>query len=219
MDLFQLPLSQQAFVQMQDVQQKMQLHPPTEGNDKWLYSWGSGIFASAKVYRTLIGHPSVHIIFKWLWKCQCQPKHKVFFWLLIKDRLSTRKLLRRNMQLDSYNRALCNVLVEESVTHLFLDCAFARMCWGIISIDIPLNSEFLELAVELRAQLNTRFFMEATILLCWTIWKARNELIFNGVSLNSVDCQRVLFQELKLLKHRLKEGLQDPFSSWIQSLV
>jgi hypothetical protein len=107
------------------------------------------------------------------------------------------------------------MLVEESVTHLFLHCAFARMCWDIISIDIPLNSEFLELAVELRPQLNTQFFMEATILLCWTIWTARNELIFNGISLNSVDCQRVLHRELRLLKHRLEAGLEDLFSSWI----
>ena len=26
--------------------------------------------------------------FKWLWKSSCQNKHKVFFWLLLKDRLA-----------------------------------------------------------------------------------------------------------------------------------
>jgi hypothetical protein len=69
------------------------------------------------------------------------------------------------------------MLVEESAFHLFLDCSVARMCWDILNVDIPLNDDFLDLAVELKAQLNTQFFMEAIILLCWIIWTARNELI------------------------------------------
>ena len=168
---------------------------------------GSNIFASAKVYRILVGHANVHIIFKWLWKSQCQPKHKVFFWLLIKGRLSTRNILRRrNMHPDSYNCALCNMLVEESAFHLFLDCSVARMCWDILNVDIPLNDDFPDLAVELKAQLNTQFFMEAIILLCWIIWTARNELIFKGNSLNLVGCS-----ELNLLKHRIKANQQEQF--------
>lgn len=174
-NLFQLPLSQPAFLQMQEIHQIMQSHPLNDSDDRWIYSWGSNNFASAKVYRILVGHENVHIIYKWLWKSQCQPKHKVFFWLLIKDRLSTRNLLRRrNMNLDSYNCVLCNMLVNESVHHLFVDCSFARMCWDILNVDIPLNGSFLDLASELKVQLNTQFFMGAIILLCWTIWTARN---------------------------------------------
>lgn len=130
----------------------MQQHPLSDGKDKWMYSWGSSFFASAKVYKILVGHSDVHISYKWLWKSQCQPKHKVFFWLLIKDRLNTRNLLRRrNMPLNSYNCVLCNMLVEETSNHLFLDCSFARMCWANIDIDIPLNAEFAETMVEMRA--------------------------------------------------------------------
>lgn len=51
---------------------------------------------------------------------------KVLCWLLIKDRLSTRNILkRRNMALDSYNCVLCNDNIEETVEHLFLHCNFA----------------------------------------------------------------------------------------------
>jgi hypothetical protein len=32
-------------------------------------------------------------VFRWLWKTCCQNKRKIFFWLLLKDRLSTRQLL------------------------------------------------------------------------------------------------------------------------------
>ena len=198
----------------------MQSLPLNDGDDKWLYSWGSSNFASTKVYKILVHHEDIHIIYKWIWKSHCQPKHRVFFWLLIKDRLSTRNLLRRrNMHFDSYNCVLCNMLVEKSVHHLFVDCSFARMCWDILNTDIPLDDGFPDLSAEMKVQLNTQFFMEAMILLCWTIWTARNELIFKGNSLNLTGCQRIFFSELNLLKHRVKTNQQDQFSSWIKSLA
>jgi hypothetical protein len=52
-----------------------------------------------------------------------------FFWLLIRDCLSTRELLRRrHMHLDDYNCVLYTSQIEESVTHLFLACPFAIDC-------------------------------------------------------------------------------------------
>ncbi|WVZ76722.1 hypothetical protein U9M48_024674 [Paspalum notatum var. saurae] len=59
-----------------------------------------------------------------------QPKHKVYFWLLLKDRLSTRDLLRRKtMQLPTYECVLCSNRVDESVQHLFLSCSFSQLVW------------------------------------------------------------------------------------------
>jgi hypothetical protein len=49
-----------------------------------------------------------------------QKRHKVFFWLLLKDRLSTRNILRRrNQALPSYECVLYNLHVEETLEHLF----------------------------------------------------------------------------------------------------
>jgi hypothetical protein len=56
---------------------------------------GSPIYSSSKAYIHITGHRVVHAAFKWLWKSACQNKHRVFFWLLLKDMLSTRELLRR----------------------------------------------------------------------------------------------------------------------------
>lgn len=79
----------------------------TDNKDIWKYNWGAD-FSSSQAYKTLIGHSQIHDVYQWLWKCLCQPKHKVFFWLLIKDKLSTRNILRRkNMYLDSYSCVLC----------------------------------------------------------------------------------------------------------------
>jgi len=121
------------------------------------------------------------------------------------------------MHLDSYNCVLCNHLVEESVEHLFVECPFAKMCWDIISIDIPLGSSFPEHTAQLKIQLNSQFFMEAIILMCWTIWTARNDLILS-VSLDLPGCKHVFFRELMLLQHRVKTGQEEQLITWIQSL-
>lgn len=59
------------------------------------------------------------------------------------------------MYLDSYNCALWNLAVEESAHHLFVDSPFARMCWDILNVDIPLNCSFPELSSQIKIQLNT----------------------------------------------------------------
>jgi len=88
----------------------------------------NGIYLTKTVYKKLIGHNDVHQVYKWIWKNRLQPKHRVFFWLLIKDRLSTKNILRRKrMDLNSYNCAICSFLIEESSQHLFIDCDFARI--------------------------------------------------------------------------------------------
>jgi len=64
-NLFQLPLSQIAFLQMQNIQHVLSAIPLSNIPDKWSYSWGSDKFAATKVYRCLIGHQSlIHISVK-----------------------------------------------------------------------------------------------------------------------------------------------------------
>ena len=102
----------------------------------WSYIWGTPYFSSVKAYVHLTGHRVIHNAFKWLWKSSCQNKHKVFFWLLLKDRLSTREILkRRNMYLPDYSFVCYGQVVEESLEHLFIQCHFCKgtlECPGII---------------------------------------------------------------------------------------
>ena len=49
--LLQLPISQMAFAQMEEIQAVMLSRPLDEDNDKWVYEWGSSAFASSKIYR------------------------------------------------------------------------------------------------------------------------------------------------------------------------
>jgi hypothetical protein len=74
----------------------------------------------------------------WLWRSSCQQKHKVFFLLLLPNKLSTRGLLKRkNMKLDSYTCELYFLQKEEKLKHLFLRYHFTKNCWLQIGVIVP----------------------------------------------------------------------------------
>lgn len=155
-----------------------------------------------------------------VWNSFCQPKHRVFFWLLLRDRLSTRNILKRkNMVLQSYNCVLCDLSSEETVHHLFLQCEFAKQCWQMLGVDIPFDIEFPEAMVFLRDAIQSQFFMEAVILLCWAIWMTRNAFIFRNLQPQLSLARSAFVAELKLLTHRAHSRRNQPFNQWLQLLL
>jgi hypothetical protein len=71
----------------------------------YTWGWGNAIFSTAKTYKALTnGQCAVHPIFRWLWKSKCQIKYKMFFWLLLKDQLSARDILRRKGMISAFCR-------------------------------------------------------------------------------------------------------------------
>lgn len=131
----------------------------TDSTDQWVCIWGSSLFSCNKAYKSLIGHADTPRIFSWLCKCSCQPKHKFFFWLLLKDRLSTRNLLKwRNMELQSYTCVLCGVETKESLDHLFISCPFALACWHFVDIQVdPTLPSAEQMLMAFRDQLQCSF--------------------------------------------------------------
>ena len=92
--LLHLPISDIALQQLTTLAQDLSSLQESSNTDIWSYIWGSPFFSSSKAYTHLTGHRVTHIAFKWLWDSACQNKHKVFFWLLLHDRLSTRNCLK-----------------------------------------------------------------------------------------------------------------------------
>lgn len=138
-----------------------------------------------------MGQNWIHPVFKWLWRSSCQHKHKVFFWLLAQDRLSTRNILRRrNMQLQSFDFVLCLDSHEETVEHLFLHCQFAKACWNLVGVQVPSLMDPLQVLESFKSQLKVSFFMEIIVLMCWSIWSVRNNLIFRGEATSLDGCKR-----------------------------
>jgi hypothetical protein len=218
-DLLHLPVSQEALVQMQNLEADLAQIALSEEKDKWSYTWGSTKFSSARIYKELMEHPVVHPAFKWLWAKPCQPKHKVSFWLLLKDRISTKNILKRKrMIIESYNCVLCSCFVEETNEHLFLSRNFAKQCWSLLGINLPDNSAFPGITSTFKTSIQSDFFMVAIILMCWSIWVTRNVLIFNGIQPSVQNCKRVFLIELRLVRYRIKQSLQSKFDLWINSL-
>jgi hypothetical protein len=108
------------------------------------YIFGVLVFLlQSKSMKYIKGNQQAPPPFQWIWKSHCQDKHKVFFWLLLNDRLNTRNLLRRkqfnapNVECVMYRHG-----VEETIKHLFLECEFAQFCWAFVFHLRPLYVSF-----------------------------------------------------------------------------
>ena len=155
----------------------------------------------------------VQSAFKCLWASACQNKHKVFFWLLLQHKLSTRNFLkRRNMVLPSYHYVCCNPNVEESLVHLFLECIFAHACWATIQLHVwsfdPLHSlgTFQESIGCIFLHGNHHSIM------CWCIWMQCNDFIFKGFQASSNNC----LAHLVILRAKARNKLA--MSEWLEAL-
>ena len=132
--IFSLPLSSQAAAQLVEVQELVNnLHLNPEAHDTWLYNWGAQ-FSSSKAYKSLRGTLEASPLFKWLWSSSNLGKHKFFFWLLLRDRLNTRNILRRkNRTIDDYSCVLCKSGSEETLEHLFFHLSFQSGLLGLFT--------------------------------------------------------------------------------------
>jgi hypothetical protein len=77
-NLFQLPLSEEAFDQALVLAQSLDDLEISDSDDIWSYRWGPS-FSPKRAYLHLIGPRQVPQAFKWLWKTSVQKRHKVFF--------------------------------------------------------------------------------------------------------------------------------------------
>ena len=61
--------------------------------------------------------------------------------------------------------------------------------------------------------------MVAIILMSWSIWKIRNNLIFKNIRPQLQNCKANFFKELKLVLFRIKPSLLTSFELWLHNLA
>jgi hypothetical protein len=172
-------------------------------------------YKNSKAYKILHGATEASPIFTWLWSSSNLGKHKFFLWLLIRDRFSTRNILRRkNMQLDDYTCVLCNSGHEETSFHLFFECPFSQACWDTIPINWDLNAPPLDMLIQAREAFGGIIFREIFITTCWVIWLTRNNVIFNNGQININSWKFRFKEELGLVCTKAKRTKQSLLNLW-----
>jgi hypothetical protein len=81
--------------------------------------------------------------------------------------------------------------MEETVDHLFLHCELAKEYWSLVGLVVPQSQDPFQILEEFRTRLNVPFFMEVIIIMCWSIWTVRNNLIFRGQEASSQQCKQI----------------------------
>jgi hypothetical protein len=169
--------------------------------DRWKWKPGRmGLFTVRSYYSVLAESqqgleldPIILAALKKLWKIDVPSKVLVFGWRFILDRLPTRSALNHRGIILNPNDTTCAFCSQnlEDLGHLFLSCQFSVDIWNAIYTwigkDFPTGvdccNHFLKFGDLVRLKKGSgrvsRLIWLATT---WSIWKLRNDVIFNGVN-------------------------------------
>lgn len=195
------------------------VHHQSNIKDSWTYCWGNGNYQSTNIYRLPYQAISPPAPIRNVWTTKCSKKIKVFMWLLFKDRLNKRNILRRKNQKMEGNdyKVLCALRSEETAFHLFF--SFSLACWLEIGISWNRTAESFSMVQQANTTFQQPFFMEIFAIAAWQIWKLRNAKIFqrerpsprNGI-INFCD-------SVHAQMHRMSGSLNSSLSLWTSSFV
>ncbi|KAK1318712.1 hypothetical protein QJS10_CPB04g00813 [Acorus calamus] len=123
------------------------------------------------------------------WSPKILLKIKVFMWFLFLERLPTKVYRSRWAPEDSTDYALC-VTDTETIDHLFCMCEVVQDFWAVVGRYTGMHTSFQTVEemwatgkVMKRSGDQSREAVVSQLIVpagAWTIWKTRNDVIFNG---------------------------------------
>jgi hypothetical protein len=189
----------QQLIELQELLHGFSINTSIE--DRWKWKDGPmGLFSVKSCYARLIEDrpfeeldANVEAAITKLWKTDAPSKALVLGWRLLLDRLPTRSALNHRGILLNPNELLCefcSLHVEDS-GHLFLSCQFSKGIWDAIAKWVGKNivtgtacwHHFLSFGnlVSLKKG-GDRVSRLIWLAAMWSIWKHRNNVIFNGAT-------------------------------------
>ncbi|PNT64930.1 hypothetical protein BRADI_4g35116v3 [Brachypodium distachyon] len=124
-------------------------------------------------------------------------------------------LQQKNFFLPSYACILCQGAQSESRDHLFFRCPFSLTCWRYICPQFVPHMNVHQNIQALKEHLMVPFHMEITTLVCWSIWKVRDDYIFKNIRPSLYRCNQIFKDELNLVFHRARRKKYSQFANWI----
>jgi hypothetical protein len=163
--------------------------------DKW--GWGkSGFYSVAQGYNTL--HPPQALnetttLWKQVWDPLGLPKVNFFSWVLMHRKILTGENLAKRGFIGPHRCPMCcNAL--EMMDHLFVDCPFTQEVWKIslqgLNATAPRQISVVDLFSSWKARYPQeiqssptwrRIWQAIPKYICWKLWLARNDQIFNNM--------------------------------------
>ena len=120
-DLFQIPISQAAANELQDLRVLIQSFELTDETDIRVFCWGNSLYKADSLYKLAFLTMQSPPTFRLVWKSKVTLRIKFFAWLILLDRLNTKNMLaRRNFNVQPNSLCvLCYDGKEETIDHLF----------------------------------------------------------------------------------------------------
>ncbi|CAN1851753.1 Putative ribonuclease H protein At1g65750 [Linum perenne] len=174
----------------------MQPPSPTGGNDELI--WGpdpKGLFSIKSAYEILTATDRSIADQRWksVWNWQGPNRVRFFLWLAVHNRLLTNSERRRRHLCNEDICSRCRTDTEDAL-HVLRDCPLAKSTWKLLIPAVDHQSFFTGSLLEwFIRELNSPDRGQLVGITAWLIWKARNESIFDNVSVTSDQlCLRVL---------------------------
>jgi hypothetical protein len=203
----------------------------THVEDSWVctiggegvYTVKDGYFFLAKNFLPEVGWFDVGgSVVKRVWESFAPTKVVIFSWQLLLQRLPTRGNLSRRGLLLPPEQALCAWCSSEVETeaHLFMTCLVAVAVWTAIhawlglSTAVPGNVSlsFQAFGFPLKTKKCAKGFMLIWQTVAWSLWKARNSLIFYGkkVEINEI-VDAIKYRSLEWFRARKHASVCIPY--------
>lgn len=219
-DIFVIPISQTAAEELEDLRELVQSFTLLNEPDQRVFCWGNKKYVVAKVYKLAFLSVPAPPAFKLVWKSKVTPRIKFFAWLILLDRLNTKSMLARrnfNVQPNSWC-VLCQERQEETLSHLFFDCDFAKRCWTKLGIIWTPGDDIHRKIINTRQLAGVPLFMEIILIAAWELWKIRNRMVFDGVAATFSRWLLNFKEEANLQAHRLIEADRMLVNWWLDNI-
>ncbi|XP_057811338.1 uncharacterized protein LOC131025559 [Salvia miltiorrhiza] len=203
-------------------------------NDEWRWKPNSnGLYTVKSAYKLIRGDRASSRLrlnkqeFQMIWRALVPHKMKITAWRIVKGRVATfENLLRRHIQLppSSTNCIFCKSHTED-MNHLFFTCSQTVEIWlaiiqwlGVQTVQQREVCNHFIAFMGLGNKAATPFLSSVWICLIWSLWKVRNECIFDQGSWNK---DKMVFEIKQRLwswtKVYMMEISSSNFHSWLRN--
>ena len=202
---------------------------PLHQNIKDKYGWGiRGVYTTALGFKSLQQNQDPirnKKLWRFVWDSMGLPKFNFFSWLLAHRKVLTGENLTKRGIVGPHRCPLC-CNEEETIDHLFIDCTYATQVWNLLLEALeatpPHHQKIQQVFVTWQSRYPTSFkgkkgwkkiWMALPKYICWKIWIARNQCIFQDIKPTTIQttgkAKGLLLEAVSFSGLNWEKGLED----------